>query len=785
VHGSTVVLFLFLSSVTHWRVMRPKLIDATVVSQEPLLQQQHGAELADRSADCCKPAELSGRHLHQHIPPEDWSVTKAEFLDFVHKARRAWEEEKIPDSVEYPNAGHCTYEIGPSMYQVTEHFIKPITEKVGGMSWALMCNPKGHPCDLFVSHAWSEGLFEFARHLRRAWPWRADHLWCCVLANPQCGTVKELLDVPLDRCPFARALAAASYFVVVPNATSSIYNRLWCVYEISEAMSQDKSIRIPTAEARDVIKCFFLTYGCCIACAFLGAVVSLLRLICFSRRCRLGRGLMTWPLLSTVSLWRPFLDHWLGKWLICTMFFLAGMLNGGMKRLFFFFYSDTDKLVSENDCRKDRGLKDVLDTLLEMPTMPVLLFVFAAAGVYDEVYVRLQEQLRHESVFYAECTDANDAKKIRAAIQGREATIDSAVHTLIKAGSYNASIEEFHAKGFRMRALRFNPGSLVLPLPAAIAMAVTCVWPSNLVVRLLYPLQLLLLGLSWFWYFCCSRGAEAWRCHLLLRRVDQVAWMLAGAHYLLYSYDRWDLTVPELQCVHHPPTVPPNVKHFFTHTQPMMADILRQSFSAPIWFLLPLCDGPWNGADLGLKFSFVVIVAMAFLHWQAIVGRAFVLYHNPGWLISCGSLTVLTKLAVLLRRVCREQEWIYQRVLARRARLLSGLCLILCDVLPHFKQLQELVNWSSQCLVGHRLGDLCVVSTIMGDVMHTLAPLASLLALVDPVWPHQTPFMKETLSLASPSPSVSFFQTETPKGLDEVQPDVLLQQVGDCRHAEP
>lgn len=47
---------------------------------------------------------------------------------------------------------------GPSMYTVTEQYIKPVTAGAGEMSWALMKHPDGLPCDLFITHSWAEGV---------------------------------------------------------------------------------------------------------------------------------------------------------------------------------------------------------------------------------------------------------------------------------------------------------------------------------------------------------------------------------------------------------------------------------------------------------------------------------------------------------------------------------------------------------------------------------------------------------------------------------------------------
>ena len=68
------------------------------------------------------------------------------------------------------------------MYQVDKHFIKPATAHAGGMSYALMVHPQGVRCDVFITHAWAEGVFEFVDKVVAAWPDGATALWRCFLA---------------------------------------------------------------------------------------------------------------------------------------------------------------------------------------------------------------------------------------------------------------------------------------------------------------------------------------------------------------------------------------------------------------------------------------------------------------------------------------------------------------------------------------------------------------------------------------------------------------------------
>lgn len=47
-----------------------------------------------------------------------------------------------------------------------------VTLEAGKRSWALMRHPEGLKAEVFVSHAWQEGVFEFLQKLRSSWPWR-------------------------------------------------------------------------------------------------------------------------------------------------------------------------------------------------------------------------------------------------------------------------------------------------------------------------------------------------------------------------------------------------------------------------------------------------------------------------------------------------------------------------------------------------------------------------------------------------------------------------------------
>ena len=166
--------------------------------------------------------------LHSFVTPDRWCVTwqDLEYLEVTVKSaiRKGG---IVPPENGLDDFLGSEKKHGPSIYTVTEQHIKPVTALAGKMSWALMRNPNGLDCDLFISHAWQEGIFEFVAKVLHSWPPLMHHAWCCMLANPQHLDISSMLQSPLHS-PFAIALEASSNVLVVPNHHRSIYTRLWC-----------------------------------------------------------------------------------------------------------------------------------------------------------------------------------------------------------------------------------------------------------------------------------------------------------------------------------------------------------------------------------------------------------------------------------------------------------------------------------------------------------------------------------------------------------------------------
>ena len=119
---------------------------------------------------------------------------------------------------------HQTISMGPNIHTVNGQYM-PVTDEAGKVSWALMRHPDGLDCDLFISHAWLEGIFEFLSKVLHSCPAGSRHVCCCMLAKPQNLDIGSYLQSP-SSSPFALALQASTCVLVVPNCHCSIYARL-------------------------------------------------------------------------------------------------------------------------------------------------------------------------------------------------------------------------------------------------------------------------------------------------------------------------------------------------------------------------------------------------------------------------------------------------------------------------------------------------------------------------------------------------------------------------------
>jgi len=218
------------------------LCGVLVASARPKCQRRSGAACLspeDRAVESA-PVVRDGERLHREVPEAWWCVTKADLQQFRRLVWHAVQEHRITPTESDPFDASDD-RIGPTMHTVNGQFIRPVTLSAGKVSWALMLHPEGLPCDLFITHGWEEGVFEFCDNVMNSWPVGAKHAYLCILSNPQNLDISALVSTPTDS-PFAKALASATRMLAVPNRTCSIYSRTWCAYEAYLAYSWHKDI---------------------------------------------------------------------------------------------------------------------------------------------------------------------------------------------------------------------------------------------------------------------------------------------------------------------------------------------------------------------------------------------------------------------------------------------------------------------------------------------------------------------------------------------------------------
>ena len=183
---------------------------------------------------------LDGERLHHELPAAMWGISLRSLLRFRSDVEKAIASQLI-QSTEREEVHLEDKLVGPTVYLINDQLIKPVTTEAGQVSWALMCSPEGCECDLFISHAWLEGILEFLSAVCATWPRKAKGAYCCMLSNPQCLDISALIQTP-QNSPFAHALRSSTYVCVVPNTKICIYNRLWCGYEGYLAYDLGKNI---------------------------------------------------------------------------------------------------------------------------------------------------------------------------------------------------------------------------------------------------------------------------------------------------------------------------------------------------------------------------------------------------------------------------------------------------------------------------------------------------------------------------------------------------------------
>lgn len=388
------------------------------------------------------------------IPPERWCITLAEFYAFVHEVRQAWTSGKVPEDDPGSNPRHGDPRHGPNLYQVNEHYVKPLTQAAGGMSYALMKHPEGLLCQVFISHAWAEGIFELSDFVRRGWPrlQRLRNLYCCLLANPQNLDISALLSGPPEESPFARAIQTASHVLVIPNDTVSIYTRLWCVYEAYLGTCWHKTCIMPARPKRSA-QC-----SVAIRTILVPSIIGLMLggmwiLLLYHQCCRTCSRCFVDPVLSACvgltllcfvgTLIMEFAPRPLRMWIKCVVIRIVHILVICVCAAVAVPYSVLLRW-------KNSVWNHAFERLI--PIALCLFNVWRTAQLsqhhLEDVELRRQASLLAiQTLEDATCSDPHDEAQIRQAIQGFEAEVDVTIRVLMQSGAYNDALREAYEQG--------------------------------------------------------------------------------------------------------------------------------------------------------------------------------------------------------------------------------------------------------------------------------------------------------------------------------------------------
>eukprot|EP00405_Crypthecodinium_cohnii_P033628 CAMPEP_0206532492 /NCGR_PEP_ID=MMETSP0325_2-20121206/4414_1 /ASSEMBLY_ACC=CAM_ASM_000347 /TAXON_ID=2866 /ORGANISM="Crypthecodinium cohnii, Strain Seligo" /LENGTH=606 /DNA_ID=CAMNT_0054028979 /DNA_START=91 /DNA_END=1911 /DNA_ORIENTATION=- len=403
---------------------------------------------------------------HLRIPPCRWGVSRSDLVSFRNEVTRSWqghlhegsEDREVEPAQRRTWASLRTVgdQMGPSIYEVNEKFLKPVTLAAGGMSWALMKNPEGLQCDIFVSHCWAEGVFEFCSKVLQVWPYQSHALWCCFLANPQNADISTVLGEDPLSSPFARALQHARHFVVIPNHRVSIYTRLWCVFEAHLALDLDLPVTLPTRTS----------YG-----SRLYAMAPLILTLLLTDLLWIWFNL--WVHAQGHTDWLPQLDKFIME-ALPAMTLLGTILARRCPRLYFHVTAVLLGLRSDGHIR-------LMYTNLERSHFCMFLlatetprWLVTLANLQYFWHIMNVELLRNEgsllgftSVRQATCSNPKDEKRIRNAIKGHEDNIDQMVRSLQAIGKSNKSVKSNLELG--LSPIRLREGMLIFELLAAMA----------------------------------------------------------------------------------------------------------------------------------------------------------------------------------------------------------------------------------------------------------------------------------------------------------------------------
>eukprot|EP00555_Chaetoceros_dichaeta_P000294 CAMPEP_0198276882 /NCGR_PEP_ID=MMETSP1447-20131203/65551_1 /TAXON_ID=420782 /ORGANISM="Chaetoceros dichaeta, Strain CCMP1751" /LENGTH=316 /DNA_ID=CAMNT_0043971865 /DNA_START=866 /DNA_END=1816 /DNA_ORIENTATION=+ len=176
-----------------------------------------------------------------NVDPNRWSISLEDWDKFLHAcmATATW-------SVLAENKGERQL----NMYDINVHFIKPWTQGTGCSIACLMDNNQG-PVDLMVSHAWAGSVVESLASIKTITNMYLLPKETLIFFDAMCmyqaedGALGGLsITEQLDMDPFTTIINQKPQhgMFIIHTTISEVYERLWCVHEIDEAIEANIQI---------------------------------------------------------------------------------------------------------------------------------------------------------------------------------------------------------------------------------------------------------------------------------------------------------------------------------------------------------------------------------------------------------------------------------------------------------------------------------------------------------------------------------------------------------------
>jgi len=198
----------------------------------------------ERSLAASKPGQ------NRTVPPQQWGISVCQFNHFIKMCRRdtvTWE--RLAQSTERGKKAGIV-----NGYQFCEAFVKPFTQGTGCGVSLLYNNTKPLEAQAMISHTWAEDILEvqeaiWDQAVRNIEASPEDLLiWFCILSNYQSGGEGDIgptIEEQLEMDPFGCVIRSPrlDFMCLCVTSEQDPYDRLWCVYELNEALDVQEELQ--------------------------------------------------------------------------------------------------------------------------------------------------------------------------------------------------------------------------------------------------------------------------------------------------------------------------------------------------------------------------------------------------------------------------------------------------------------------------------------------------------------------------------------------------------------